>query len=50
MSDQEKEIAKLKYKVSLIKEVFATLLPKFELYLSSKEKELVKSALNKIGE
>ncbi|ULG87906.1 hypothetical protein FH593_15245 [Leptospira interrogans] len=50
MNDQEREIQELKYKINLIKEIFYLIFPKFESFLSSKDKELIKAALIKIGE
>ncbi|MDI7181703.1 hypothetical protein [Leptospira santarosai] len=50
MKSQEVEIQELKYKISLIKEIFNLIFPKFESFLSSKDKELIKAALIKIGE
>lgn len=50
MNNQEREIQELKYKVSLIKEIFHLIFPKFESFLSSKDKELIKAALIKLGE
>ncbi|UML78076.1 hypothetical protein [Leptospira interrogans] len=47
---QEEEIRELKYKISLIKEIFHLIFPKFESFLSSRDKELIKAALIKIGE
>ncbi|WP_017853185.1 hypothetical protein [Leptospira interrogans] len=50
MKSQEEEIRELKYKVSLIKEIFHLIYPKFQSFLSSKDKELIKAALIKLGE
>ncbi|EMP02329.1 hypothetical protein [Leptospira santarosai] len=50
MKSQEREIQELKYKISLIKEIFHLIFPKVESYLSSKDRELIKAALIKIGE